>query len=330
VNTILAQKPTLSARLTAIGHRIVHGGEKFTASAIINQDVLQGIKESVPFAPLHNPAHLIGIAEALKSFPDLADKNVAVFDTAFHQTMPESSYLYALPFNLYREHGIRRYGAHGTSHFYVTQEAAKALDKPVAEVNLISCHLGNGGSVTAVRNGQCVDTSMGLTPLEGLVMGTRSGDIDPAIVFHLHDALGMSVEQINQMLTKESGLLGLTETTSDCRYVEDNYSTKEDAKRAMDVFCHRLAKYIGAYSALMEGRLDAVIFTGGIGENSALVRQLTLDKLGLLGFEIDTQRNMAARFGKAGRITTEASRAALVIPTNEELVIAQDAARLTA
>ncbi|ASM32135.1 Acetate kinase [Serratia marcescens] len=330
VNTILAQKPELSAQLTAIGHRIVHGGEKFTASAVINDEVLQGIKDSVPFAPLHNPAHLIGIAEALKSFPNLADKNVAVFDTAFHQTMPEESYLYALPYSLYRDHGVRRYGAHGTSHFYVTQEAAKMLNKPVEEVNVITCHLGNGGSVTAVRNGQCVDTSMGLTPLEGLVMGTRSGDIDPAIIFHLHDSLGMSVDQINKMLTKESGLLGLTEVTSDCRYVEDNYDSKADAKRAMDVFCHRLAKYVGAYSALMEGRLDAVIFTGGIGENAGMVRELTLNKLGLLGFEIDHDRNMAARFGKSGAITKDDSRLALVIPTNEELVIAQDASRLTA
>ncbi|MCF1958456.1 acetate kinase, partial [Escherichia coli] len=173
-------------------------------------------------------------------------------------------------------------------------------------------------------------TSMGLTPLEGLVMGTRSGDIDPAIVFHLHDALGMSVEDINKLLTKESGLLGLTEVTSDCRYVEDNYDTKADAKRAMDVYCHRLAKYIGSYCALMEGRLDAIIFTGGIGENAAMVRELSLKKLALLGFEVDHQRNLDARFGKSGTITTDNSRLAVVIPTNEELVIAQDASRLTA
>ncbi|PKE31711.1 acetate kinase [Rahnella sp. AA] len=330
VNNILSKKPELSAELVAIGHRIVHGGEKLTQSMLITDAVIEGIKESIPFAPLHNPAHLIGIDEALKSFPKLADKNVAVFDTAFHQTMPEESYLYALPYSLYKDHHIRRYGAHGTSHFYVTQEAAKMLNKPVEEVNLITCHLGNGGSVSAIRNGKCVDTSMGLTPLEGLVMGTRSGDIDPAIVFHLHDSLGMSVEQINKLLTKESGLLGLTEVTSDCRYVEDNYTTKADAKRAMDVFCHRLAKYIGAYTSLMEGRLDAVVFTGGIGENAAMVRELSLDKLALLGFEVDHERNLAARFGKSGAINKEGTRAALVIPTNEELVIAQDAARLTA
>ncbi len=308
VNTILAQKPELSAQLTAIGHRIVHGGEKYTSSVVIDESVIQGIKDAASFAPLHNPAHLIGIEEALKSFPQLKDKNVAVFDTAFHQTMPEESYLYALPYNLYKEHGIRRYGAHGTSHFYVTQEAAKMLNKPVEELNIITCHLGNGGSVSAIRNGKCVDTSMGLTPLEGLVMGTRSGDIDPAIIFHLHDTLGMSVDAINKLLTKESGLLG----------------------RAMDVYCHRLAKYIGAYTALMDGRLDAVVFTGGIGENAAMVRELSLGKLGVLGFEVDHERNLAARFGKSGFINKEGTRPAVVIPTNEELVIAQDASRLTA
>ncbi|WP_192457503.1 acetate kinase [Musicola keenii] len=330
VNTILSQKPELSAQLVAIGHRIVHGGEKFTQSAVINDEVLQGIKDAIPFAPLHNPAHLIGIEEALKEFPQLVSKNVAVFDTAFHQTMPEEAYLYALPYKLYKEQHIRRYGAHGTSHYYVSREAAKLLNKPVDELNVITCHLGNGGSVSAIRNGKCVDTSMGLTPLEGLVMGTRSGDIDPAVVFHLHDSMGMSVADINKLLTKESGLLGLTEVTSDCRYVEDNYETKEDAKRAMNVYCHRLAKYIGAYSALMEGRLDAVIFTGGIGENAAMVRELTLKQLGLLGLDVDHERNLAARFGKGGNIAKDGCRPALVIPTNEELVIAQDALRLTA
>lgn len=330
VNTILVQKPELSEQLVAIGHRIVHGGEKYTHSVVVDDTVIQGIKDASSFAPLHNPAHLIGIAEALKSFPRLKDKNVVVFDTAFHQTMPAESYLYALPYKLYEEHSIRRYGAHGTSHYYVTQEAAKYLNKPVEELNIITCHLGNGGSVAAIRNGECVDTSMGLTPLEGLVMGTRCGDIDPAIVFFLHDSLGMSVDDINKMLTKESGLLGLTEVTSDCRYVEDNYKEKADAKRAMDVYCHRLAKYIGSYTALMEGRLDAVIFTGGIGENAAMVRELSLAKLGLLDFEVDHQRNLAARFGHAGFINKEGTRPALVIPTNEELVIAQDAYRLTA
>ena len=330
VNTILAQKPELSAQIVAIGHRIVHGGEKWTKSVVITEEVIKDIEENASFAPLHNPAHLIGLEAAQNSFPHLKGKNVAVFDTAFHQTMPQESYLYALPYKLYKDHHVRRYGAHGTSHYYVTQEAAKMLDKPVEKLNVITCHLGNGGSVSAIRNGVCVDTSMGLTPLEGLVMGTRTGDIDPAIIFFLHDKLGMSVDAINTMLTKESGLLGLTEVTSDCRYVEDNYDTKEDAKRAMDVFCHRLAKYIGSYSAMMDGRLDAVVFTGGIGENAAMVRELALGKLALLGFDVDHDRNLAARFGKAGFINKEGTRPALVIPTNEELVIAQDAARLTA
>lgn len=330
VNQILTAKPELAQAISAIGHRIVHGGEKFTKSVIINDEVVEGIKASIPFAPLHNPAGIIGLEEAKKAFPHLNDKHVAVFDTAFHQTMPVEAYLYALPYNLYKEHGIRRYGAHGTSHYYVSQQATKELNKSIDKLNVITCHLGNGGSVTAVVNGQSVDTSMGLTPLEGLVMGTRSGDIDPAIVFHLHDALGMSVDQINTLLTKESGILGLTEVTNDCRYVEDNYDTKADAKRAMDVYCHRLAKYIAAYCALMEGRLDAIIFTGGIGENSALVRELTLKKLSLIGIKYDHERNLAARFGKSGKITTDDSIPALVIPTNEELVIAQDASRLTA
>ncbi len=328
VNNILIQKPHMAAQLTSIGHRIVHGGERFTTSAIINDDVLQGIKESIPFAPLHNPAHLIGIAEAFKSFPHLIQKNVAVFDTAFHQTMPEASYLYALPYSLYRDYGIRRYGAHGTSHFYVTQEAAKILNKSIEEVNVISCHLGNGSSVAAVRNGKCVDTSMGLTPLEGLVMGTRSGDIDPAIIFYLHETLDMSINQINKMLTKDSGLLGLTGITSDCRYIEEKYDSQAHAKRAMDIFCHRLSKYISAYSALMDGRLDALIFTGGIGENSSKVRQFTLEKLSLLGFYVDHQLNIEARFGQSGAISRDRSRLVLVIPTNEELIIAQDTFRL--
>ena len=330
VNSILSQKAELLQNLSAIGHRIVHGGEQFTQSVVITADVLKGIQAASPFAPLHNPAGLIGIEEAFKAFPQLKDKNVAVFDTAFHQTMSEDSYLYALPYQLYKEHGVRRYGFHGTSHYYVSREAAKMLNKPVEELNVIACHLGNGGSVTAIRNGQSVDTSMGLTPLEGLVMGTRSGDIDPAIIFHLHDVLGMSIEQINNMLNKESGLLGLTEVSSDCRYVEDNFDTKDNAKRAMDIFCHRLAKYIGGYTTLMDGRLDAIIFTGGIGENSAMVRELTMNKLALLGFEVDHDRNLAARFGKSGNISKEGSRPALIIPTNEELVIAQDAAKLTA
>ncbi|WP_154124018.1 acetate kinase [Grimontia hollisae] len=327
VETILASKPELAENLGAIGHRVVHGGEQFTQSALITDDVLKGIENAASFAPLHNPAHLVGIEAAKAAFPNL--KNVAVFDTAFHQTMPEEAYLYALPYKLYKEHGIRRYGMHGTSHYFIAQEAAARLGKPVEELNIINCHLGNGASVCAIKNGKSVDTSMGMTPLEGLVMGTRSGDLDPAIIFHLHDALGYSVEQINNMLTKESGLMGLTEVTSDCRFVEDNYGSKEEATRAMDVFCHRLAKYVAGYTACLDGRLDAIVFTGGIGENSGPIREQVLNRLGLLGVEVDQERNLKARFGGEGVITTDSSRVpAMVISTNEELVIAQDTARL--
>ncbi|CAH8205343.1 acetate kinase [Vibrio aestuarianus] len=328
VETILASKPELAANIAAVGHRVVHGGEQFTASALISDEVLQGIEDAANFAPLHNPAHIIGIKAAQKSFPNL--KNVAVFDTAFHTTMPEEAYLYALPYNLYKDHGIRRYGAHGTSHLFIAREAAERLGKPANEVNIINCHLGNGASVCAIKNGQSVDTSMGLTPLEGLVMGTRCGDLDPAVMFHLHDKLGMSVAEINTMFTKESGLLGLTGMTSDCRFVEDNYGTKEEATRAMDVFCHRLAKYVAGYTASMEGRLDAIVFTGGIGENSAPIREMVLNRLAIFGIEVDGEANLKARFGGEGVITTENSRIpAMVISTNEELVIAEDTARLT-
>ncbi|CAM4186941.1 acetate kinase [Vibrio astriarenae] len=327
VETILASKPELADQLAAIGHRVVHGGEKFTKSVLIDDEVLKGIEDCATLAPLHNPAAIVGIKAAQKAFPAL--KNSAVFDTAFHQTMPEEAYLYALPYNLYKEHGIRRYGMHGTSHLFIAREVAERLGKPVEELNIINCHLGNGASVCAIKNGQSVDTSMGLTPLEGLVMGTRSGDIDPAIIFHLHDALGYSVEQINNMLTKESGLMGLTEVTPDCRYIEDNFGKEEAATRAMDVMTRRLAKYVAGYTATLDGRLDAIVFTGGIGENGAPIRELVLNRLGIFGIEVDGEANLKARFGGEGVITTADSRIpAMVVSTNEELVIAEDTARL--
>jgi len=242
--------------------------------------------------------------------------------------MPEQAYLYALPYKLYKDNAIRRYGMHGTSHYYISLKASELLNKPIDDLNIINCHLGNGGSVCAIKGGKSVDTSMGLTPLEGLVMGTRCGDIDPAIIFHMHDALGMSLDDIHQILTKESGLLGLTEVTSDCRYVEDNYETKEEAKRAMDIYCYRLAKYIASYTAALDGHLDAIVFTGGIGENSAPIRELTLNRLSLLGFKIDREANLTTRFGKQGIITAKDSTVAMVIPTNEEWIIARDAANI--
>ena len=325
-----AQKGVIKdkSEIYAIGHRVLHGGEAVSQPVRVDDRIKGIIRECFPLGPLHNPANLMGIEVAEELFPGVP--NVAVFDTEFGMGMPQEAYMYALPYKLYEELKIRRYGFHGTSHKYIAHKTAEYLGKPLGELRSITMHLGNGSSMSCVKNGKCFDTSMGLTPLEGLVMGTRSGDIDPAIVFHLHDALGMSVDDINKLLTKESGLLGLTEVTSDCRYVEDNYATKEDAKRAMDVYCHRLAKYIGSYTALMEGRLDAVVFTGGIGENAAMVRELSLGKLGVLGFEVDHERNLAARFGKSGFINKEGTTLAMVIPTNEELVIAQDACRLTA
>ena len=328
VKNIFSKDAELQNGICAIGHRIVHGGEKLTKSMIVTDDVVNEIENAIQFAPLHNPAHLIGIREAFKLFPHLKDKNVVVFDTAFHQTMPEEAYLYALPYSLYKEHGVRRYGAHGTSHYFVSREAAKRLGIGEDKVNVITCHLGNGGSVSAIRHGQCIDTSMGLTPLEGLVMGTRCGDIDPAIMFYMHNTLGMSVEEIETTLTKKSGLLGLTEVTSDCRYAEDNYEKEIPAKRALDVYCYRLAKYIGSYMAVIGERLDAIVFTGGIGENSAHVREITLNHLKLFGYQIDQERNLAARFGNEGIITKKGSPIAMVLPTNEELVIAQDTAKL--
>ena len=290
VETILASKPELSKQLKAIGHRVVHGGEKFTQSALIDDAVIEGIRDCSALAPLHNPAAISGIKAAQKAFPDLPMS--AVFDTAFHQTMPKEAYLYALPYELYKEHGIRRYGMHGTSHLFITRKTAECLSKSEKELNIISCHLGNGASICAIKNGQSVDTSMGLTPLEGLVMGTRCGDIDPAIIFHMHDALGYSVEKINTLLTKESGLQGLTNETSDCRFVEDNYGNKEEATRAMDVLSYRLAKYIAGYTAALEGRLDAIVFTGGIGENSGPIREMVLTRLGILGIKVDGEANL--------------------------------------
>ena len=323
VNTILAQKPELSAQLTAIGHRIVHGGEKYTSSVVIDESVIQGIKDAASFAPLHNPAHLIGIEEALKSFPQLKDKNVAVFDTAFHQTMPEESYLYALPYNLYKEHGIRRYGAHGTSHFYVTQEAAKMLNKPVEELNIITCHLGNGGSVSAIRNGKCVDTSMGLTPLEGLVMGTRSGDIDAGAVTFLMDKEGLTTTGISNLLNKKSGVAGMMNGSSDMRDLEAAVA-KGDPQAILteQMYFYRIKKYIGAYAAALGG-VDVILFTGGVGENQATCRAGVCEGLEFLGVKLDAEKNKVR--GEEAIISADDSRVkVVVIPTDEELLIASD------
>lgn len=328
VEEIIKKEDGLEAQFVAVGHRVVHGGEKFTKSVVIDEAVLEGIEQCASLAPLHNPAAIMGIKAAQQAFPALSQ--VAVFDTAFHQTMPAHAFMYALPSTLYKEKGVRRYGMHGTSHLYVSREAAKALDKPLSETNVITAHLGNGGSITAVKGGESVDTSMGMTPLEGLVMGTRSGDFDPSIIEHLVKREGYTLEGVMNMVQKESGLLGLSGISSDLREVIENYENgHEGAKLAVDVFVYRLAKYIAAYSVPL-GRIDALVFTGGIGENSAIIREKVLALLGIFGYQIDADKNAKAILGESGVITADNSPVAIVIPTNEEWVIAQDSAELVA
>ncbi|QJC36374.1 acetate/propionate family kinase [Enterobacteriaceae endosymbiont of Donacia simplex] len=320
----ILKKTLLYNNIIAVGHRIVHGGEKFTESVIITKKVIEAIKKASIFAPLHNPIQLIGISEIIKILPHLQNKQVAVFDTSFHQTMPETSYLYALPIKFYEKYKIRRYGAHGTSHKYVSRKAAKILNIPLNSLNCISCHLGNGSSITAIKNGKSVDTSMGLTPLEGLVMGTRCGNIDPAIIFYMFNKLNFKIDKIYKILTEKSGMLGLTNITSDFRYIENNYLNNFKIKRATDIFIHSLVKYIASYSVLMENKINAIIFTGGIGENSVLIREKTIEKLKILNFFINHKLNNKIKFGKVGLINKDNSIPILVIPTNEELMIAKD------
>lgn len=310
----------LDQQVTAVGHRVVHGGEQFKTSALITSEVLAAIEVCVPLAPLHNPANLLGIQGAQVAFPDLPQ--VAVFDTAFHQTMPDYAYHYALPQNLYAELGVRRYGFHGTSHQFVTLKAAEMLGLNYLETNFVSAHLGNGCSVTAVRGGKSVDTSMGMTPLEGLVMGTRSGDLDPNLHQFIAGKLGLNLDEVTNLLNKKSGLLGLSGLSNDMRQLEAAAgSGHAGAILAIEVFCYRLAKYIAAMSVPL-GRIDALIFTGGIGENSPFVRQEVLGLVGILGFAADTEANAAMVRGRAGIITTANSVKAVVVNTNEELMIA--------
>ncbi|WP_409482916.1 acetate/propionate family kinase [Arsenicicoccus dermatophilus] len=306
--------------LVAVGHRVVHGGEKFSGAVLVTDELLETLDELTPLAPLHNPANLVMLRAALEMFPELPQ--VGVFDTAFHQTMPEHAYTYAVPAEWRERYGVRRYGFHGTSHAYVSREAAALLGKQPQDVNVIVLHLGNGASATAVRNGVSVDTSMGLTPLEGLVMGTRSGDIDPAVPMHVHRQSGMSFEDIDTMLYKKSGLQGLA-GRSDSRDVEDACEAGDEAARlAQAVMAYRLKKYLGAYAAVL-GTLDAVVFTGGIGENSALTRQMATDDLGILGIVVDPALN-AVRSKQARDIATPESRVRVfVIPTDEEGEIAR-------
>jgi acetate kinase len=316
--------PSLAdAGLTVVGHRVVHGGDRFADPALVDDAVLDAIRDLVPLAPLHNPANLEGIEVARRVFPDLPQ--VAVFDTAFHQTLPPSAYTYALDRQVARRYGIRRYGFHGTSHSYVSREAARRLGRD--DVALVVLHLGNGASASAVLGGRCLDTSMGLTPLEGLVMGTRSGDLDPAVVFHLRRVAGMSIDDVDALLNKQSGMLGLA-GANDLREVWRLADEGDaDAAVALEVYAYRIRKYIGAYAAAL-GRLDAIVFTAGVGENDARMRARVIEGLAGLGVLLDPTRN-ADPADHGGLITADESGvAALVVPTNEELEIARAALSL--
>ncbi|MBK5970298.1 MULTISPECIES: acetate/propionate family kinase [Thiorhodovibrio] len=308
------------AELKAIGHRVVHGGEAFHLPTLIDDDVIVAIRQMIPLAPLHNPAHLDGILVARELFPGVPE--VAVFDTAFHQTMPRTAYRYAIPDYLYREHQVRRYGFHGTSHAYVGKRAATMLGRSFERSNLITLHLGNGASATAIRNGSSVDTSMGMTPLEGLVMGSRCGDIDPAVVFYLAKHLGLDNQQIDDMLNRQSGLLGIC-GLNDMREIHRMIENGDNkAELALGMSCHRLKKYIGAYTAVL-GEVHAVVFTGGIGENDAETRARACGGLERMGIVLDEAANRSSARGERMISTADSPVKVLVIPTNEELEIAQ-------
>jgi acetate kinase len=316
----LASSGGLSGDLAGIGHRVVHGGERFSAPARIDDEVIAAIREQVPLAPLHNPSNLLGIEIARAAFP--AAPQVAVFDTAFHRTMPPRAYRYALPRDLARRLHIRRYGFHGTSHAHVSRKAAEHLGRPLAEVNLVTMHLGNGASVAAVAGGRCIDTSMGLTPLEGLVMGTRSGDLDPAIVLFLHREARLSLDEIDTLLNRESGMKGLA-GVNDMRLVERRAAGGDQvAQEALDVYCYRIRKYVGAYAAAL-GRLDALVFTAGVGENSVAVRAGVCRGLERFGVRIDDARNRLRSRAPRTVSTGDSTVAVLVVPTDEELEIAE-------
>ena len=317
------------ADIEAVGHRVVHGGEQFTRSVKITDDVERGISDMIDLAPLHNPANLRGI-QAARAVLGAGVPQVAVFDTAFHQTLPPHAYLYAIPYQLYRRYQIRRYGFHGTSHRYVAHRWRQLTGTSRDDTHLITIHLGNGCSACAIRGGNSVDTSMGFTPLEGLVMGTRSGDVDPAVLDYLASKEGLSLAEAEALLNKQSGLLGISGLTNDMRELLAEADEHQDrrARLAVEVFCYRVRKYIGAYLAALGG-CSGVVFTGGIGENSAAVRSRVCEGLAWAGLELDADRNTALAGGREGTLTTDASRLpAWVIPTDEELLIARDTYRV--
>ncbi len=314
-----------TAEIEAVGHRVVHAGEKYASSVLIDDDVMTALRECIDLAPLHNPPNITGIEVAQKLMPNV--KHVAVFDTAFHQTMPDYAYMYALPYELYEQYRVRRYGFHGTSHKYVAERAAALLQRPLAELKIITCHLGNGASVTAVDKGKSVDTSMGFAPLEGLIMGTRSGDLDPAVITFLQDKDGLTSDQVNTLLNKKSGVLGISGVSNDFRSLEEaSQAGNKRATLAMDMFAYRVRKYIGAYGAAMGG-VDAIVFTAGLGENSASMRQKICCGLEFLGVEIDPNKNDTR--GKEIDFSAAGAKVhTLLVPTNEELMIAKDTVAL--
>ena len=306
--------------ITGVGHRVVHGGEGFDKSVPLNEEIIKKIEDYVSLAPLHNPHNLSGIRASMKYFPE--SMQVASFDTAFHTTIPEVAYLYPIPYEFYEKYRIRRYGFHGTSHRYVARRAAELMGKDKYDINVITCHLGNGCSITAVKNGHSVDTSMGLTPLEGLMMGTRSGDIDPGIIFHLMESLGLSSQEVNNLLNKKSGLLGLSGVSNDFRNLLENIENRRVAL-SVDVYSYRVKKYIGAYMAVL-GRTDAIVFTAGAGEKTPEVREKALSGMEEFGIILDNEKNYK-NFSNEGEINAPDSKVKVyVIPTNEELRIAFD------
>lgn len=309
------------SEISAVGHRVVHGGETFQSPTIIDNRVMAAIKENIPLAPLHNPPNLTGVEVARSIFPD--SPQVAVFDTAFHHTIPPKAFMYALPYELYKRDKVRRYGFHGTSHSYVAERCADYLGRPLMELNLITIHLGNGASMAALKNGKCIDTTMGMTPLEGLVMGTRSGDIDPALPFFLADHLKMSLNEIDRLLNKDSGLKGICGTNDMREVMEKKDAGDERAELALEVYVYRIKKYIGAYFAVL-GNLDGMIFTAGIGENAPEIRMLCCEGLDKMGIKIDPERNNKKAKGILEINSPDSEVRILVVPTNEELKIAQE------
>jgi len=326
IDKILEALNAKEKKIDAVGHRVVHGGEKFSSSVLIDSEVMKRVQDCIPLAPLHNPSNIKGIEACSALLPGVPQ--VAVFDTAFHQTLPDYAYIYGIPYSYYKKYRVRRYGFHGTSHYYVSNRAARLLNRPIEELKIVTCHLGNGCSIAAVKYGKSVDTSMGFTPLEGLLMGTRSGDFDPAVVLFLMEKENLDTVGANSVFNKRSGLLGISQTANDMREIlRESKEGNELATLAFEVFTYRLKKYIASYSGVMGG-VDAVVFTGGIGENAKEVRESSLSELEFMGVEFDRRKNDELSAGEHIISKEDSKVVVLVIPTNEELVIAKETERI--